>query len=172
MPLDIYSRAGNNFAGAISADGARATFAADSGAGGDTGLILQQISMQYQQQVSRIFEIGTNNTYYVAGRCQGNATTGFIVGPRTLQLAFYQKYGNVCNAAGNILVFSAAAGCVGGDVPRNANQAAGGTFKFTMRNCVINGIAVTIANPQDMIINQQLQIMFVSLELTTSGSRT
>lgn len=156
MP-DIYARSGQDFKGSFAADAARVVFAGSSGDGlvAGVGLLTQTLNVNYAQAIQRLYEIGTNFTYFIAGRTQGSVGLGRVLGPRPVQLAFYRKYGNVCNAATNNLNFEAATGC----------DAAGNTqVRFGIRNSVISNMSLAV-NANDMMINEQLQMMFISLDL-------
>ncbi len=165
---DIFGRASDAFGGAFAADAAKVTFAQDpgilgSGEGlngfsnnGGVGLLTQNLSFQYTQQVTRIYELGTNYSFYVAGRTQGSLSVGRILGPRPVALAFYQKYANVCDAATNHLDIELSAGC------KVIGEFQGQTYAFSLKFCVITSIGVSMT-AQDMIINEQLQVMFGSL---------
>lgn len=166
---DLFGRFADAYGGAFAADAARITFASDPGLlgrgaasgenvtsqNGGVGMLTQQLSFNYQQQITRIYEIGTNYSFYVAGRTQGNLTIGRVIGPRPIAIAFYKKYGDVCQAATNHLDIEMATGCstIGG-----FNQA----YSFSMKFCVIMSIGVSV-QAQDMMINEQLQVMFASL---------
>lgn len=160
---DIFSRAGQDFKGSFAADAARVAFAGGSADLLGVGLLTQTISVNYTQALTRLYEIGTNYTYIVAGRTAGQLAMGRVLGPRPIQLGFYAKYGNVCNAATNNLNFEAETGCPTGENPGNTGGLSG-TYTFGIRNAVITNIAITVS-AQDMIINEQLQMMFVSLNL-------
>lgn len=162
---DLFGRLSDAYGGAFAADAARITFAQDPGllgtagavgdANGGVGMLTQQLSFNYQQQITRIYEIGTNYSFYVAGRTQGNLSIGRVIGPRPVAVAFYKKYGSVCDAATNHLDIEMATGCRAiGDY----NQ----SYSFSMKFCVIMSIGVSVA-AQDMMINEQLQVMFASL---------
>lgn len=161
MASDIFSRMTDAYGGAFSADAAKVTFASDPGVlgsvganGGGVGMLVQQLQFNYQQQVTRIYEIGTNVSFYVAGRTQGSMTVGRLLGPRPVALAFYRKYGDVCQASTNHLDVEMATGCTGaGNLARVA---------FKLKFCVITTIGVSVT-AQDMMINEQLQLMFCSL---------
>ena len=157
MPTDVFSRGGHDFKGSFSADSAKVVFAGggDLQAGG-VGLLTQNLSVNYTQQITRLYEIGSQNTYYVGGRTQGQATLGRVFGPRALQLGFYQKFGDVCKAADNTIDFSLEAGCASG------SQADFEKAGFTIHNAVITSMGFTV-QAQDMIINEQVQLMFVAL---------
>lgn len=160
---DVFSRAGQDFGGAIAADAAQATFSsAGGGLGGSVGMLVQQLGINYQQQVTRIFEIGTESTYYVVGRTQGQVDLARVLGPRAVQLAFYTKFGNACNAATNNINFMADTGCPGA-AGSGGSGFSNGTYSFTVMYAVIIQLGITI-NSQDMIINEKVGMMFAALD--------
>lgn len=164
---EIFSRNGSEFKGSFSADGARLAFAGDA-AGAQilgVGLLTQSINMGYQQTIQQLYEIGTRFTYYIAGRAQGQLSLGRILGPRPVQIAFYTKYGNVCNAATNNLNFEADTGCSGDSGPTSAEN---GTFTFGLRAVVITSISISIASAQDMMISEQVAMKFAAMDLGKS----
>lgn len=119
------------------------------------GLLTQQLNFQYQQQITRLYEVGSRNTFYVGGRSQGSATLARVLGPRIVNLAFYSTYGNICNAATNTLAFQLAVGC-------NNPADLGAGMAFTLIGCVITSISLSVG-AENMIINENLQLMFVAL---------
>lgn len=159
---DIFSRANQNFQGSFASDAAQVAFAGNgSGQVFGVGLLTQNLSINYTQSITKLYEIGTNYTYLVAGRTQGQLSMGRVLGPRPVAAAFYTTYGNVCNAATNNLNFSAQAGC-------NSQSSTGGALTFGVQNAVIVSIGLSVG-AQDMVINEQLAMTYVSLELTTSA---
>ncbi len=154
---DIFNRGGHDYKGSFAADSAKVTFATGgSSQAGGVGLLTQNLSVNYTQQVTRIYEIGSQATFYVGGRTQGQATLGRIFGPRKIQTAFYHKYGDVCQAADNTINFELEAGCAGGPGVEFAKTG------FTIHNAVITSMGFTV-QAQDMIINEQVQLMFVAM---------
>lgn len=157
MQTDIYGRLAPQFGGAFSADSALLAFAGIGLAGG-VGLVTQQINFQYQQNIQRLWEVGTNYTYYVAGRAQGNASLNRILGPRPLIFSFYTVYGNPCNAGTNTITFSIQQGCVS---PTDDQALA--TLRFMwLVGCVLQSVGFS-AQAEQMMINEQSAMMFVSL---------
>lgn len=174
---DIFGRVAQNFGGAMAADAVTMTFsggvALPGGASSallDKGMLAQQMQMQYQQQVTRIYEIGSNYTYFIVGRTQGQLTLGRIIGPTAINKEFYLRYGDACKADTNTLTFEGVAGCTGAGLfgttpaPGAAAITATGPSKFTVKHVLINSIGINIA-AQDMVINEQLAMMFNSLEV-------
>lgn len=157
---DVFSRSGQDFGGAVAADAARIVFSAPELAGSGVGMITQQTSLNYQQQITRVYEIGSDRTFYIAGRTQGQLSMARILGPRPVQLGFYQKFGNVCNAAENNIDFVADAGCV--NTSGGTSGFSNGVYAFTIKHAVIVNLGITI-NAQDMVINEAVALMFTAL---------
>ena len=149
MSQDVFSRE-VTFGGAFSADGARITFA-DLGA----GLLVQNLNYQYQQSISRLYEVGSPDIYLVAGRTQGTVTMNRVVGPKRILPEFYQQYGNVCNAGNNNIKFSAATGCGGAVSTRQV---------IDIRHAIVTALGGAV-NANDMIINESLTMMFLYLQI-------
>lgn len=168
---DIFGRLNDVHGGSFSSDGALITFpgildgpAEEPG----VGLLTQNLTIAYQQMITRLFEIGSARSYLVGGRSQGTLGVARIIGPRPLLVAFYKRYGDVCRAADNNISLTLFAGC---------RTAAGNTTTSERSHidalfCVITSIAFSL-NAQDMIINEQLQMIFGSLKLSVdSATRT
>lgn len=161
MAADIFSRSGNDFKGSFASDAAKVIFAGVGLGIGGVGLLTQNMNVQYAQRITRLYEIGTNFTYLIAGRTQGSLSMARVLGPRPVQLEFYRKYGNVCNAAENHLNFEADTGC---QVEGGPSSPGAGAYAFGIKNAVISNYGLTLA-AEDVVINEQLQMMFISLEL-------
>lgn len=163
MPADVFGRNDVVFGGALAADATRVTFGGlDSGAGGGTGLILQQVRIQYNQQVTRLYGLEDGAIYYVAGRTDGQLGAQQIVGPKAVQTAFYETYGNVCNVGGN-LTMDATAGCIG--------QGDAGGMTITVSNPVLTGLTLEVS-AREMIISNGLQMIFISMDIQGNSSGT
>jgi hypothetical protein len=148
MARDVFSRQ-VTFGGTFAADGARITFA-DFGA----GLLVQNLSYQYQQNISRMYEVGSTDIYLVAGRTQGQVSMARVLGPKKILPAFYRKFGDVCLAGENNMKFSARTGCGGGGAE------AGGLQQIDINHIVISQMGGSV-NANDMIINETLSMMFL-----------
>ena len=168
---DIFNRAGNQFGGSFASDAAKIVFGTGGtgsgdviGGSGGVGLLTQTAQLNYSQQITRLYEIGSNFTFLVAGRTQGGMSLGRILGPRKVQTAFYQNYGNVCNASNNNLSIVMETGCPTGAGSNGGIGGGLGTISFLIKNLVIVSLGISVA-AQDMIVSEQLQAMFVSLEI-------
>lgn len=154
MP-DIFNRNTDTFGGSFAADQAKITFPAlINGVGADAGLLIQNMTASYTQQVTRLFEVGSPAIYYVGGRTAGQASVARIIGPKKIAQEFYSTYGDVCRARTNTLHFSVATGC-------DVNSVGFARASYTAHFVVITTIGVSIG-AADMLINEQLQMMFSS----------
>ena len=153
MATDVYNRT-VSWGGAFSADGAVITFGGNMGA----GMLAQSINWSYVQNVQRIYEIGSNSVWLIAGRTQGTAGINRIMGPAGLAKSFYNKFGDVCQASGNSVTFSALAQC------GVTAQGSGGSqsVAITLGNCVIQSYGGGVQAEQ-MVVNEQIAMMFIYL---------
>lgn len=151
MP-DIFNRTTDVFGGTFAADQAQMTFPALDGGGSDAGLLVMNMNVSYTQQLTRLYELGSPALYYVVGRTAGQAAVGRVVGPRKIAAAFYQTYGDACNAATNLLHFSMTTGCGG---------VAGSGASYTAMFVVVTTVGLAV-NSTDMLISEQLSMVFSS----------
>jgi hypothetical protein len=162
---DIFGRVTDLYGGSFSADGAAVTFSQDLGLSLDpasfteTGLLLQQLQVQYTQNILRMYEIGSLYSFLIAGRTQGQMSLNRVLGPRPVSLAFYVTFGDVCNAATNIIALNFQAGCgLGG---------AGGDVEIAALYCVINNLGIS-TQAENALITESVSLMFCSMYLATN----
>lgn len=160
---DIFSRQ-NKFGGVMSPEGASLIFSGANGVdglgaseSGGVGLVTQNANVGYSQSFTEFYELGTSSKYYVAGRTSGQIGVQRILGPRAVSVAFYRKYGNLCNMAANNLSLRASTACNPGGA--NASQ-----LNFLMRTVFINALQFNAAS-QNNVLNEGLQGVFSSLDL-------
>lgn len=152
MPA-IFQRQDTTVGGIFSSDTAKLTFAANV-----SGVLVQSLNFNYQQQVTRLYEIGLNpadnltHVYYVGGRTQGSGQLNRVIGPGATIQAMYAQYGNVCNAkTNNLLLTLAETDCSPGGLSA--------ALSYNLKGCVLIQVGVSL-NSQDMVINEQCQLMF------------
>ena len=150
MPADLFGRTDTKLDGAMSSDATRVTFAGLTG----TGLLLQNLNINYKQTITRLYALDTPYTYFVAGRTDGNMKAGQVVGPKGVVTSFYQRYADVCNTTGNMQM-RAVAGC---------HADANSSMVLTVTNPVIETFGVSM-DSQNMMINVNLDMTFVSMDI-------
>jgi len=78
--------------------------------GGLTGSMVQTISLSYSRNVTRVWELGSDDTYYVIGRAEGQAQLARIVAKKNEDLL--DVLGDACKAKNALLkLTSEANGC-------------------------------------------------------------
>ena len=123
-------------------------------AGIEIGLLLQNVNMNYGQQVSRIYELGTEGSktrvFFIAGRAQGNLNAAHVIGPGVALKAYYDKFSDVCEIGTNTLdihlgpnICGAAAG----------GAAAGGGVGGFFNGANIFTTATNVANAVNNFVN-------------------
>lgn len=154
---DLFGRRPLQFGGAFAADAASINFSTgDPTFGSGVGLVTQSLQIAYQQPVTRLYEVGSQYTYYIAGRPQGTINMGRVLGPGIVASAFYRAFGNVCLANKNHLTMDVGTGCD----PCVTTEA---QMYLLANNVLLQSVGMSVS-AQDMIINESLSLMFTSLE--------
>lgn len=180
---DIFGRQEQVFGGGLTSDASWMFWGGLTNGG--LGMLITQMQIQYQQPVRRIYEIGPwtavggsvgQPVYYIAGRPEGTVQISRITGPVAALGGFYRTYGNVCSFM-NSLFFVSATGCVNQNnttttLSTNASAVTGSSrfdpfLGWYMNGCVITGVGLG-AQAQDMMVTENVGLMFVSLRLFTS----
>lgn len=161
---DIFGRRALQFGGAFAADSAQIDLGIRcEGIPGGSGLLTQQLNIQYQQPITRLYEVGTQFTYSVAGRPQGTASLARILGPGTVMAELYSCLGDVCQADKNDMCFCIQAGCLSTTHGYEGMQ-------LCIKNVVLQSLGFSV-QAQDMIINEQMSLFFTAL-LAENGECT
>jgi hypothetical protein len=119
---------------------------------GGEDMLVQELNLTYNQNVSQVWEVGSAFTYFIAGRTNGTVTIGRIVGAKGIGKEFISKFGDVCQMPGNHLTLQFFAGCT--------TSSALGSLK--VEGAVITSISYSV-KAQDMIINENFNMMFARL---------
>lgn len=127
------------------------------------GHVVQQIQMQYQQQITTLYEIGSNNVYYVGGRAQGTMSVARIAGPQAAPGIILTAYNDICSP-GDMTLSAGSDSC-----------AAGGAFGGGQANStyLLGGVLVTSlgisTQAQDVVVNEQMAFQFLDLDVQNGG---
>jgi hypothetical protein len=148
LARDVYNRE-VDLGQPFSADAARLLFE-----GGTQDMLVQSLSIQYKQNVTRLWEVGSGKQYFVAGRTEGQFTMNRIVGPKPVNKDFMNRYGDVCQIAGKHLTFLLQAGCGTAD-----NRG-----RITADGVVLTQVTYQV-QAQDMVIQEGISAIFARLEI-------
>ena len=173
MARDIYGRRTATWGGAFSSDDILLTFSKIKE--GAVPLMLQTMQINYQQNVSQLYDLTTRNVYMVAGKPAGQGGMSQILGPRKLAGAFMRSYGQVCNAGDHDLNFTILGGCTG-DAPLGTTTT-GTDFSdswrtaqsFIIKYVVLTSISVAMQTP-NVIVSSNIAFNFAGLEFGDAES--
>ncbi len=163
---DIYSR-NVKYGGAFSADGVTVTFNAPGVQTFSSGMLVQQLTWQYAQQMSRVYDVMGPDVYVVAGRTQGQAGIETILGPKRLLREFYVAFGDVCNIASNRIHFSAVTAC--GDGGRDGTF---GSHEDILLDYVVIESMSGAVRAENMLIQNNINMMFLRQRLPPARGNT
>jgi len=183
--MDMFGRQDQVLMGALSSDSMFLSWPELAAVGGGLGMLIQQIQMQYQQPIRRIFEIGpgvvpvgngfasaqycfgpnadagclfrSQPTYYIVGRPEGMITFGKFVGPTPLGSCFYRQYGSPCGP--NVIHLSGTAGC-SANGPKT-------TMTWSMHGLVLNQYSGGLSG-QEMVMQENIGAMYAGLSIAVS----
>jgi hypothetical protein len=147
------------YGGSFRANELAMTFSLGQGADIGVGLMIQQLQGQYQQSVTRIWEISADNrSYYVIGRAEGQASVGRIRGPFELKDAFLDTYGNACKVATNVInIGGVKSGCdAQGNTRTNSN------IHYRLEHVILTGMGFGVG-AENMVMNESQNLYFAAL---------
>lgn len=169
----IFKRQNTNWNGSLASN--QAAITAVSGNEQVLIGITQQFSVQFSQNLSRIYDVsnagvqGSVPVFYVGGRAEGNATIARVVGPDSRGIcSFYERFSDVCNpldmqftiggpcAPAGETIFGAVT-----QVLLRRDPARQITYKLT--GVVMQSMQLGVS-ANDMIPNENIQMIFADLE--------
>jgi len=153
MAQNIFGREGGAVKGAFSADTLKLQI------GGDSDLLVQNIRVQYTQQVSKIYDLSNASpadAYYVAGRSDGQSSMQKVMGPSASVSSFYTTFGDPCNTGRGNVVLSGEFGC---------GSATAGSTAVTLEKPVVTSFGMAV-NANDVLITEDTTMIFHNLYLT------
>jgi hypothetical protein len=142
---DIFGR-NQPVGGVLLSDQAIMTIAGAGSLG--VGALVQNVELNYQQQVNSLFELGSNRIYQAMGRPVGQMTIGRIVGSSEWMAELF----NSCSGGGTVSFSGTSGGCFGvtGQFSRTAVGVFVTNYGFSM-------------NTQELMIRENLQAQFSGL---------
>ena len=153
MAQNIFGREGGAVKGAFSADTLKLQI------GGDSDLLVQNLRVQYTQQVSKIYDLSNaspSDAYYVAGRSDGQSSMQKVMGPSASVSTFYTTFGDPCNEGRGNVVLSGEFGCGGTTT---------GNTAVTLEKPVVTSFGMAV-NANDVLITEDTTMIFHNLYLT------
>lgn len=122
------------------------------------GAIVQQAEWSLERTVNLLYEVGTQNVYYVGDRRKGQAKFSRVVGGAKDFRDMVTEYGPLCNADTNVMGLEVgASSCAAG--------AAGGTLTYTLLGVTMTSIGASVS-ANDIIVTENMNFMFVDMLYT------
>jgi hypothetical protein len=125
----------------------------DFGGQSGIGALVQQAQFTVQRTVNMIYELGSNNVYYVGNRRQGTANLSRVVGSSAAFRQILTDFGNMCTP--KTLTLTAAGGC-GGQT---------GTVNYDLLFATLTSIGGSVT-ANDIVINEQLAFICSDIDVT------
>jgi hypothetical protein len=134
--------------------GTRVELVLGGGSGALKGALVQNIGINYTRNISRIWEIGSDDTYYVVGHTEGQAQLSRIIAKASNDIL--DALSDACSASTNVLTMSG-----GADLCDTDGQ--GERFSITATGPVLVNRSFAIDANQFMMTSQA-GIMFSGLQ--------
>lgn len=124
-------------------------------AGGVAAALVQSCQFNCQRTVNMMYEIGTNNVYYVGNRRQGNVQMSRVIAASDSLRKIIQDYSDICDPKTLELDVSGAGG----------NKCVKSKRNYKMHHSLITVLGGSV-QAQDSILTENMTFMFADLEDT------
>jgi len=166
---DIFNRTQKSTRGGFKIDSAKLTFSGLTDTGAVQGLLIQNVQIQYQQQVTFVYDLADpSGVYYVAGKAQGTLAMSKIVGSATGMATFYAKYGDACGIGTTISITGIGGACAGtttadGTPPPGGATGTGVKYEVVAPLIVSYGMTMAV---NEGTVGENIQMQFAQLLMT------
>ncbi|MEI7687965.1 MAG: hypothetical protein WCL32_23405 [Planctomycetota bacterium] len=128
------------------------------------GAIVQQAEWSLERTVNMMYEVGTQNVYYVGDRRKGQAKFSRVVGGSMDFKAIVKFYGDLCKSASNSMELVVGASSCAAVGPGGA-AVGGGTISYKMLGVTLTSIGASVT-ANDIVVTENMNFMFVDMEYT------
>ena len=128
----------------------------------DSLMLIQNIQVSHQQPVQPLFEVGSNNRYYVVGKASGTFSATQILGFGDAALKQVTSLANPCEGDRTLKLVLKSPFC---EVGANAVGAGrnGPSLTLNLTGVLLSSVGFSIA-AQDNLINSQIQGIMTDLD--------
>jgi hypothetical protein len=153
MP-SVFSGNTQTINGVIRAEDVVLTF----GGGDSKGAIIQQAEWSLERSVNMLYEVGSQNVYYVGDRRKGQGRFSRVVGGAKNFKTMVTKFGKLCDAKTNFLNLSVGASSCG-------PGGGGGKVTYKLLGVTLTSIGASVT-ANDIVVTENMGLMFVDMEYT------
>lgn len=132
------------------------------GQGAAKGSLVQNLQINYRRDVNRIWELGSQDTYFIVGHTQGDASLSRIVGRADTDIL--DRLADACESVNKVLSVSSAGAAIGGEACPNSEM----DFSLVIGGPVLTSRSFAIAS-SNFLATSQAAIMFSSLSKTNAA---
>lgn len=122
-------------------------------AGGEAAALVQSCQFTCQRTVNMMYEIGTNNVYYVGNRRQGNVQLSRVIAASDKLRGIIKTYSDICDPQTLELDVSGDGG----------KQCLGSKRNYKMHHSLITALGASV-QAQDSILTENMTFMFADLQ--------
>ena len=121
--------------------------------GGEKAVLVQQVQFTLNRTVNMMYEIGSNNVYYVGNRRQGQCQMSRVVGGNGAMAELIKKFGDMCKPDDLILKATGA----------GAGKCAGAERYYRMTNATLTSVGASIS-AQEIVLTENIAFIFSDLD--------
>jgi hypothetical protein len=118
------------------------------------GAIVQRAQWSLERTVNMLYEIGTQNVYYVGDRRRGQAQFERVVGGSKTFVEMVKAYGDLCKANDNTMALSAGA---------TSCAAGGSALEYNLLGVTLQSLGASVT-ANDIVVSESMGFMFVDME--------
>jgi len=161
---DVFGRTNVGFGGAFKSTLAAFTLSAKSG-GGTSGadisqLLVTNLQANYNQPISRVYELASSKAYFIVGRPEGTGNFGSVFGPKNVTAAAYENLADPCN--NNVINLSFNGAATSCEAAGAATKAFSPQFGRQLEGVILQTLGFQV-NAQDMLINENVGFQYASM---------
>lgn len=118
---------------------------------GSKAVLVQQFQFTVNRTVNFLYEIGSNNVYYVGNRRQGQCQLTRVMAGNGQFTQIIQQYGNMCQPKNMQLAGTACKG--------------GGRVRYQVKDATLTSIGASVT-AQDVVINENLGFICSDIDVS------
>lgn len=154
MPgTSVFQGSPQKLGGVIRAEDVKLTF--PGSAGGGEGALVQQAQLTCERSVNMIYEIGSQQLYYVGDRRRGTANFSRVIGGSAGFKEMLVQFGDICKAKESHMVLQVGSGGCAGSL--------GGDVTYRLVSCTLTSVGLQVT-AQEIVVTENMGFMFVELE--------
>lgn len=166
---DIFGYKRSGFAsGVLSTESSQLTVGSMSGGNGAAGYLIQQWSVSYNQNLTEMFELGSDNIYWIKGRPTGQGSINRLIAFKENGSTgiFPQEAFDICNGGVSLEIAYLGGNCDNATKHDSVGTADKGV-SLLMDGCVVTGMQYS-SNAQQFTLAENITWRFGSMSIEST----